>query len=175
MSMRKTWLLRLPEIREELAGMEVPVLDRAVFERIFGVRRRRAIQLMHYFDGYESGRALLVDRIALLRQLEPLEAGAEFVVEQRRRERLIDALEKCRRYRSAARVNIAVAPDIENRRLGDLPAGIELRPGSLRIDFAKAEDLLAKLFELSKAMANDFEAFRIVAEGDEAFILPPRR
>ena len=39
-----------------------------------------------------------------------------------------------------------------------------LEPGSLHVEFGKAEDLLAKLFELSKAAANDFEAFRSAAE-----------
>ena len=43
MPTKKTWLLRLPEIREELSAMKVPVVDRAIFERLFGVRRRRAI------------------------------------------------------------------------------------------------------------------------------------
>jgi hypothetical protein len=165
MPVRRTWLLRLPEIRQVLGGMEVPVLDRSVFERIFGVRRRRAIQLMHFFGGYESGRALLVDRMVLLQQLEPLEAGAEFVLEQRRRQRLTEALEKVRRFRAAAAVRIEVSPDVETRRLRDLPDGIELQPGSLRVAFGKTEDLLAKLFELSKAAANDFEAFRSAAEG----------
>ena len=47
MPMKKTWLLRLTEIREQLTAMEVPVVDRAIFERLFGVRRRRAIQLLH--------------------------------------------------------------------------------------------------------------------------------
>jgi hypothetical protein len=60
MPTKKTWLLRLPEIREELSAMKVPVVDRAVFELLFGVRRRRAIQLLHYFDGYQSGRTFLV-------------------------------------------------------------------------------------------------------------------
>jgi hypothetical protein len=49
-------------------------------------------------------------------------------------------------------------------RFGDLPEGIQLEPGSLHVEFEKAEELLAKLFELSKAAANDFEAFRIAAE-----------
>ena len=165
MPVRKTWLLRLPEIQQELRSIEVPVLDRAVFERIFGVRRRRAIQLMHYFGGYESGRALLVDRVGVLQQLEPLQAGAEFVLEQRRRQRLTEALEKARRYRAAAGVRIPVRPGAQDRHIDDLPEGIELQPGSLHVEFGKAEDLLAKLFELSKAAANDFEAFRNAAEG----------
>jgi hypothetical protein len=165
MPMRKTWLVRLPEILGDLAGMEVPVIDRAVFEKVFGVRRRRAIQLLHFFGGYQAGRTFLVDRLALIGQLEPLQAGAEFVMEERRRQRLSEALEKVRRDRDAARVRFPVEPDVQDRRLSDLPKGIQLQPGSLRVDFCKAEDLLAKLFELSKAAANDFEAFRDAAEG----------
>ena len=85
MPTKKTWLLQLITICEELTAMDVPVIDRAVFERLFGVRRRRAIQLMHFFGGYQAGRTFLLDRLALLRQLEPLEASAEFALEQRRR------------------------------------------------------------------------------------------
>jgi hypothetical protein len=166
MPIRKTWLLRLPDILEQLAGMEVPVIDRAVFEKLFGIRRRRAIQLLHYFGGYQAGRTFLVDRLALIGQLEPLRAGAEFVMEQRRRQRLSEALEKFRRYRAAARVAIPVEPGTQDRLLSGLPAGIELRQGTLRVEFGKAEDLLAKLFELSKVAANDFEAFRKAAEGE---------
>src|SRR5581483_891174 len=104
MPVKKTWLLRLPQIREELAGMEVPVIDRGVFERIFGVRRRRALQLMHYFGGLQTGQAFLIDRISLLRQLEPLEASTEFALERSRRQRLTEDLEKLRRSRLGARV-----------------------------------------------------------------------
>jgi hypothetical protein len=57
MSMKKTWLLRLGEIREELTAVEAPVIDRAMCERLFGVRRRRALQLMHSFGGWQSGQA----------------------------------------------------------------------------------------------------------------------
>ena len=160
MPVKKTWLLRLPEIREELAGMEVPVIDRAVFEQIFGVRRRRAIQLVHYFGGFQAGQAFLIGRLALLEQLEPLQASAEFVIEHRRRQRLIESLEKVRRFRAAAQVSIPVEAGAGNRTLLDLPAGVRLQPGSLRVDFDQAEDLLAKLFELAQAAANDFERFR---------------
>ena len=48
MPLKKTWLLRLPAIREELSQLDLPLIDRASFERLFGVRRRRAVQLMHY-------------------------------------------------------------------------------------------------------------------------------
>ena len=158
MPMRKTWLHRLPQILGDLSNMGVLVLDRAVFEKIFGVRPRRAIQLMHFFGGYLAGRTFLVDRIALIGQLEVLQSGAEFIKEDRRKQRLSEALD-------AARIRIPVDPGLQDRRLCDLSEGIHLQPGSLRVEFCKAEDLLAKLFELSKAAANDFEAFRGAAEG----------
>jgi len=67
----------------------------------------------------------------------------------------------------AGKVFAMILEDIAARldgRLVDLPDGIQLEPGSLHVEFGKAEDLLAKLFELSKAAANDFEAFRGAAE-----------
>ena len=165
MPTRKTWLLRLTEIREELQELTVPVLDRAMFERVFRVRRRRAIQLMQYFGGWQTGQAFLVDRLELLRQLEPLEASADYVLERRRRERLTEALENLRRQRSGTRVPLPVRSETRDEDVSTLPDGVQLSPGSLSVQFAGAEDLLGKLFELSQAAANDFDAFRRAAEG----------
>ena len=54
----------------------------------------------------------------------------------------------------------------EERRLRDLSGDIALKPGELRIEFYGAEDLAAKLLELSKAMENDWSAFaRAVEDG----------
>ena len=165
MPMKKTWLLRLSEIREELTAVEAPVIDRAMCERIFGVRRRRALQLMHAFCGWQSGQAYLVDRLALLRRLEGVQDGEEFVGEQRRRQRLTETLEKTRRHRVAARVTLPVAGNAELRTIADLPPGVHLQPGSLSVEFGQAEDLLAKLFELAQAAAHDFDGFRRMVSG----------
>ena len=161
MPMKKTWLLRLPEIREQLIAMDVPVIDRAIFERLFGVRRRRAIQLLNDFGGFQAGRTFLVDRLALLRQLEPLEESTEFALEQQRRQRLIDFLERLRRSRAASAVIIPVAP-AHNGTL--LPDGVQLDCGTLRVEFVEVRDLLSKLYAIAQAAAGDFEAFRAAAE-----------
>jgi hypothetical protein len=161
MPAKKTWLLRLTEIRQQLTAMDAPVVDRAVFERLFGVRRRRAIQLMHYFDGYQSGRTFLLNRLALIEKLAPLEASAEFALEQRRRQRLLESLEKVRRARAGARVTIAVAPVCPSA----LPEGVELNRGSMHITFSDVPDLLSKLWATAQAAAIDFEGFRAAAEG----------
>ncbi len=162
MPTKKTWLLRLPEIRKQLSEMQVPVVDRAMFERLFGVRRRRAIQLMHYFDAYQTGHTCVIDRLALIEQLVPLEASAEFAVEQRRRQRLVESLERLRRAQAGARVTISAKPGSDQG--AGLPAGVQVEPGMLRVAFADVADLLAKLYALSQAAAADFEAFRATAE-----------
>jgi len=163
MPMKKTWLLRVSEIRQEVAALDVPVVDRVLFERLFHIRRRRAIDLMHAFGGYQTAQALLIDRAELVRQLEALEAGTEFALECGRRQRLLDSLEKTRRHRVAALVTLPVAPDTSLKTMRDLPPGVRLQPGSLTVEFGEAEDLLARLFELAQAAANDFEGFRGMA------------
>ena len=165
MPMKKTWLLRVSEIRQEVAALDVPVVDRVLFERLFHVRRRRAIDLMHTFGGYQTAQALWIDRAELVRQLEALEAGTEFALEHGRRQRLLDSLEKTRRHRAAARVILPVTGDANLRTMRDLPPGVRLEPGSLTVEFGQAEDLLAKLFELAQAAAHDFDGFRRMVSG----------
>jgi len=144
--------------------MDIPVLDRILFERLFHVRRRRAVELMHCFGGYQTGQSLLIERSELLRQLEALEAGAEFAIEQGRKQRLLDSLEKVRKHRAAAAVHIPVVDPLAERSVASLPPGIILQADSLRLDFHGAEDLLGKLYELARVVADDFESFRAMVE-----------
>src|SRR5450759_3473193 len=88
MPTKPEWLLRLPDIRAELEHLDVPVVDRSGIERIFGLRRRRAIELMHEFGGYQAGRRFLLDPARLLGALPLLVPGEDFTAEKRRRERL---------------------------------------------------------------------------------------
>jgi hypothetical protein len=164
MPMKSSWLLRLPDIRQDVAALDVPVVDRILFEKLFHVRRRRAIAIMNVFGSYQLGQALLIDRAELLRQLEALEAGAEFAISQRRRQRLVDSLEKMRRHRTAVAVHIPVENPAAARSVTSLPDGVCLRTDGLRLDFNGAEDCLCKLFEVARAIADDFESFRALVE-----------
>jgi hypothetical protein len=164
MPAKPQWLLRLPDILIELSILGTPIVDRATIERLFGLKRRRAIQLMHQFAPCQAGRTLFLDRLDLIRRLRQLAAGPEFTYENRRKQRLVEALEKVRKLRAAAQVAIPVSTDALQRKMKDLPPGIILRPGHLEVQFHTAEELLAKLFELAQAVANDFEAFRSATE-----------
>ena len=164
MPAKAQWLLQIPEILSLLETFEVPVVDRSIIEHLFGLRRRRAIELLHRFGGYQAGRTFLIDRHLLIEHLRRLADGEEFQQEIRRKERLDHTFDQLRRQRTAACVRISVQPDVFSRKLANLPPGVALNAGHLHIVFSGAEDLLSKLFELSQAASNDFDRFRAAAE-----------
>jgi len=163
MPAKPAWLLHIPDIVAELEVLSVPVVDRAIVESLFGLRRRRAIELLHRFGGYQTGRTFLIDRRLLIEHLQHLGEGEEFESESRRKQRLGEAVDELRRGQAAAGVRIPVRSECA-RRLSDLPVGVVLEAGHLGVDFSGAEDLLAKLYELSQAAAQDFDRFRAAAE-----------
>lgn len=160
-----TWFPRLTEILAELRGLEkVPYIDRQAFEQIFGVRDRRARILMSRFHGVQIGHAWAVDRCKLIEALEGIQHGDDFQYEQRRRQRVASAYEEAKRKHPARQVQIPVTKDTHIRTMSSLPSGIALSRGKLCIRFSDAENLAAKLFELSQAMAHDWDAFVDLAQ-----------
>lgn len=119
---------------------------------------------MHRFGGFQAGRTFLIDRLQLIEQLEGIDRGEEVTIERGRRARLAEELERTRRLAPGRKVRIAAAPDVRDRVLKDLPAGIHLQPGELRIEFFGTEDLLRHLFELSQAIVNDYARFQAAVE-----------
>ena len=168
MPAKALWLLHVPEIMAMLETFDVPVVDRAIIERLFGLRRRRAIELLHRFGGYQTDRTFLVDRRLLIEHLRRLADGEEFQREIQRKERLGHTVDQLRRHQAAARVRISVEPDVFGRKLAELSAGVALEAGHLHIEFSGTEDLLSKLYELSRAASNDFDQFRAAAEPIES-------
>jgi hypothetical protein len=168
MPAKALWLLQIPEIVALLETFDVPVVDRAIIERLFGLRRRRAIELLHRFGGYQAGRTFLVDRRLLIEHLRRLADGEELQRETRRRERLGQTVDQLRRRQAATCVKVTVQPDVFSRKMADLFPGVALEAGHLHIAFSGTEDLLRKLFELSQAASNDFDRFRAAAEPVES-------
>lgn len=164
MPAQPAWFHRLDEILEELRGLEISHLDRLAVQKLFRVRERRARQIMAGLPALQVGNAVAVERQALIERLKNTAAGNRFQWEMSRRTRLVEDLDRTRRDLAARRVRIPAAADVRDRRVRELGGGIELRPGELRIQFYGAEDLAAKLFEVSQAMANDWHAFAQTVE-----------
>jgi len=162
------WLLHLPEIIAEFGAMDAPVVDRAVLERVFRLRRRRAIDLMAQFGGYQAGRTFVVDRQQLIAKLERIRSGSEFAFERQRKENLAQELERVRRFRVGAKVSIPIEKQEVEWKAPAFPPGIDLAAGRLTVAFGTAEDLVLKLYGLAQAAAQDFEAFKNAAEKRDA-------
>ena len=128
------------------------------------MRRRRAIELLNHFGGFQSGRTYLVDRLDLIRQIETLLASGEYEQEHCRKQRLCQQLDGFRTRSAAAQVRVPITVEDCSARPSQLPDGVRLERGRLAVEFAGAEDLLRKLFVLAQAAVNDFEDFRAVAE-----------
>ena len=155
-----TWFHRLEEIVSVLRNLEVAYLDRQAIERLFGVRERRARQLMAALPcPLQIGNAIAVDRESLLAYLAKLADSPARRQEVARHSRVVESLDSIRRHAAARRIQVPTQPDARDRRVRDLTSDIFLKPGELRIRFSSAQDLAAKLFELSQAMVNDWNAF----------------
>jgi hypothetical protein len=160
MPAKPTWLLRVTDIIDQLRAADTLLIDRSAIEKIFQVRRRRAIDLMRHFGGYQVGRTFLIHKIELLRALDAVAAGEEFSHESRRKARVVESLDRARKEIAARRISIPATEGFLDRRIPDLPESIQLEPGRLRIEFRGAEDLLHQLLELSRAIMNDYARFK---------------
>ena len=165
------WLLHLPRIVEELSAFEAPIVDRAAIERVFGLRRRQAIYLMRAFGGYQLGKTALLDRRLLIERLREINGSEKFEFEHKRRERLTEQLERVRKQKRGARVVIPVDPAPAARPA--LPPGVRLEAGRLSVEFTNVQDLLAKLYGIAQAAAEDFASFETVAaSGPRPYLKP---
>ena len=159
MPARPRWWSHIPQIVEQLKTVNTSWLDRSSIEQIFGVRRRRAIELLNAFGGFQTGRTFLIERDSLIHHLQAILNHRDFDWERRRRSRLSEALTEAMQQTQARQVSIPVlAPSPA------LPDGVRVAPGSMIIEFQGVQDLLAKFYAISQAAARDFEAFQKAVE-----------
>lgn len=163
MPAKPQWFTRIPEILDLVRAMTVPVLDREVFEGLFGVRRRRAISLMHSYGGYSSGNSLLVNRDDLLVKLRAIEDSSEVLRENVRKEKLAKELQELHRSRAGAAIVIGTRRSGSQAQFG-IPQSIRIEPGRIIVSFGSPEELFKTLYEFGQAAANDYDSVRSALE-----------
>ncbi len=160
---KPAWLKRIPQICEELRALDSPYLDLPTFARIFGVRRRQALNLAHQMGlppaQKRYRRAYVIERADLLTALSTKKLHRAVSVERLRLASLAEQLVEARRDVTARAVRIPLSPTARDATLATLPETIELRRDELRIAFKDAGDLLQQLFVLSRAIGRDFPTF----------------
>jgi hypothetical protein len=86
------WCGRLDEAAAELRALPFPWVDRATVERVLGVGRRRAQQLLQPCTSLQVGANGLAERESFIAHLRRLAAGESVYYERRRRARLARSL-----------------------------------------------------------------------------------
>ena len=90
------WLLAVPDAVRQLERLDRDLLTRRDLERLLGVSRARAAQLMRTFGAELAGSSRVLRRADLLRQLKKLRGRAAFRNEEQRRARLVGELRQAR-------------------------------------------------------------------------------
>ena len=155
-----TWIERVPTILAFLESEDAPLfLDRPAVERLFGLRRRQAIELLRRCGGYQVGKTFLVLRETMVQFLNEPVTAAKVAVCFAQKRRVVDSLTEAWPQQSAPKITLPVSSKVLAQTFSDLPGGIELASGQLKITFTAPVELLEKLFTLSQALANDYESF----------------
>jgi hypothetical protein len=165
MPAKPTWLMHIAEIQAMLEEVDLPVIDRAVVQRVFGLGRRQAIELLNRFGGYRAGNTFLIERSRLIAELDKIAGTGECQREVARREKLESAVAEVQSTRRAHQVRLPVSPDVFGARMCTLGEAIRLVPGKLEVEFTGTEDLLSKLFALAQAAAHDYDGFESASGG----------
>ena len=90
------WLLSLPDAVAKLERHDADVLTRRDLQDLLGVSRTRAHLLMRALGAGKTANILTLRRVDLVRRLRTVIGGHAFVLEHKRRERLVDRLRRAR-------------------------------------------------------------------------------
>jgi hypothetical protein len=157
---KPVWYSRINEILAELRSLPRPFVDRATVERLLGVGHRRAQQILAPCITEHIGANGLADRDQLIARLERLAQGDDGYYENARRRKFGQLLQRLKQERLASPQVLVEAPArILNQEFADLPAGIHLEPGAIRIEFDEPQQALEKLLALAMAIGNDLDRF----------------
>ena len=162
MPARPRWLLAIPDAIRQLEKLDQDLLTRRDMERLFGVSKVRATQLMAAFGAGRTGHILTLPRAELLRQLRKHRKRGAFRGEEQRRERVVTEIRKAR----LTGIRVAVPIEALEARLSGLPEGVAVEADRIEVRFASSHEAVARLFALAQALTNDYERFEALVEGE---------
>ena len=143
-------------------------IDRRTLQETLGVSKTVAWRILHQCGGVEGpGNTLVCGREELIQALERLQQSGRYTYEIRRRDRLESQLSEL--LALACSRHIQVAPEdrgaeLIGTRFSALPAGIDLSPARLLIEFSGTPDFLQKLGSVMFALQNDYDSISAFLE-----------
>jgi hypothetical protein len=164
MPAKPVWYGRLDHIIADLDSLPHPWVDRATLQQILGIGRRRAQQILQPCVTLQLGANSLADRRRLINYLRLLAGGKAAFYENRRRQKLAEAIDGWRTRRlEQPQLEVEAPVTVVRRRFHDLPSGVSISPGRITIDFSEPPEALEKLLALAMAIGNDLSGFESLA------------
>lgn len=167
------WIHHLADALPALASLPQDLVDRRTLQELLGVGKWTAWRVMKLCGAADGpGGALVCRRDDLVRRLQAVQQDGRLAPEIARRQRVETYLDGMLRFASRKHKEIArdtAASALVGSRFGSLPAGVDLQPGALRIDFQGPADFLQKFGAVVYALQNDWET---VSEFLEAGVSP---
>jgi len=137
-------------------------VDRRLVEEVLGVSKTVAWRILRKCRAEEGpGNTLICRREDFVEALRQMEANPEVQADVRRRNRVEDRLAQLARLAHTQRTKVAEdeeARELLATRFNRLPAGVDLRPGRLTIDFQGTADFLKKFGAVVFALQNEYES-----------------
>jgi hypothetical protein len=153
------WYGRLDAVIEELQSLPHPLIDRAIVERLLGIGRRRAQQILASCASQRIGASCVADRDRLIAHLKQLAAGDAADYERRRRLHLAKEINRLRQsWLECPRVLVEAPTQIVNQTFSGL-AGVRVEPGCITVEFDNPQTGLERLLALAMAIGNNREEF----------------
>ena len=149
------WSRDVHPIRERAARSRIETWSRQDIERLFGISRASAQNLMKAIGEVQAvGGSHFVDRASLLAFLDQMVA-ADSVDEALRSKH-----ESAEPVPRPSTLRLSLPDDLRRVTLKDLPVSVILSPGELRVTGANAEQVIEGLLMLAQVMQNDLDSVR---------------
>ena len=134
MPAKALWLLQIPEIVSLLKTFDVPVVDRAIIERLFGLRRRRFRTRAEHQSSSIVGTILwfALARWNVALRPCPAAAGACETYSKPDRQRETDSCYDAKEFHEGLLLHAEAPPCFYSRHAGRL-ASAHLRPAKARV------------------------------------------
>lgn len=155
---------QIPVAVEALRRLESDWIDRRTIEETLGVSKTVAWRILRRCGARDGpGNTLVCPRDGLIAALVAWQGDGDYQHEIRRRDRISGYLDKLAEFGRSRRTKVAEdrkAAELLSSRFGRLPAGIELTPRRLTVDFSSPQEFLERVGAVIFALQNDFDAVR---------------